>query len=90
MSGACSPGGEPTRMSVEGSPEGRSLLVDVEAMLRSDRIDEARATLENLRDPVLIRDWRINRVREVLAGEPSQPALDEAADLLARTIEETN
>jgi hypothetical protein len=88
MSGACSPGGETTQAAVEVSPEGRDLLQKAQAMLGDGRIDEARVALGNLQDPALVRDWRVNRVREVLSGEPTPTALSEATDLLSRTIQD--
>ena len=88
MSGACSPGGEMTQADVEVSPEGRDLLQKTQAMLMNGRIDEAKAALGNLQDPVLVRDWRVSRVKEVLSTEPTPTALSEAADLLSQTIHE--
>ena len=77
-----------TQATAEVSPEGRDILQKTQAMLMSGRIDEARVALGNLQDPVLVRDWRVNRVREVISGEPTPTALSEAADLLSQTIQE--
>ena len=77
-----------TQATVEVSREGRDLLQTAQAMLMKGQIDEARVALGNLQDPALVRDWRVNRAKEVISGEPTPTALHEARDLLSRTIED--
>ena len=88
MSAACSPGGETIVSEVSERTEGREILQEVQTLLRSDRVEEARSVLQGLSDPVLLSDSRVRRVREMLEGGLSDRSRQEAADLLERTIED--
>ena len=86
MSGTCSPGREIAQEAGTASPEGRDGLLRAAVMLRESRAREAGEVLATLPDSVLVMDWRVQTVREMLRGKPSSDEMREASNLLTQTM----
>jgi|GEM_PF-4323289 len=86
MSATCSPGREIAQEAYTASPEGRDGLVRAAVMLRESRAREAGEVLADLPDSVLVKDWRVQTVREILKGQPSPDEMREASNLLTQTM----